>query len=192
MKLIHVTDTHLIHPGKTLHGLDPEVRFEACMEDIILNHSDADCLLITGDLADKGEASAYELLAQSLKQYRVPAYLVLGNHDDREVFTKYFPRFEFDENGGLQGDFFRPQNEFVFDPFGGPDGFGPPPGGEFGDEMPPGMEGFAAMGDFFGDFMGPEGGPGDGMGPEGGPGAADAMRAFFNPNSDGRDNFAIN
>ena len=46
MKLIHVTDTHLIHPGKTLHGLDPEVRFEACMEDIILNHSDADCLLI--------------------------------------------------------------------------------------------------------------------------------------------------
>ena len=47
MKLIHVTDTHLIHPGKTLHGLDPEDRFEACMEDIILNHSDADCLLIT-------------------------------------------------------------------------------------------------------------------------------------------------
>ena len=87
MKLIHVTDTHLIHPGKTLHGLDPEVRFEACMEDIILNHSDADCLLITGDLADKGEASAYELMAKSLKQYPVPAYLVVGNHDDREVFA---------------------------------------------------------------------------------------------------------
>ena len=78
MKLIHVTDTHLIHQGKTLHGLDPEVRFEACMKDIILNHSDAACLLITGDLADKGEASAYKLMAQSLIQYPVPAYLVLG------------------------------------------------------------------------------------------------------------------
>ena len=78
MKLIHVTDTHLIHPGKTLHGLDPEFRFEACMKDIILNHSDADCLLITGDLADKGEASAYELMAKSLKQYPVPATWCLG------------------------------------------------------------------------------------------------------------------
>ena len=113
MKLIHVTDTHLIHPGKTLHGLDPEVRFEACMEDIILNHSDADCLLITGDLADKGEASAYELMAKSLKQYPVPAYLVLGNHDDREVFVKYFPRIELDENGFVQYEVKTPEGIFL-------------------------------------------------------------------------------
>ena len=113
MKLIHVTDTHLIHPGKTLHGLDPEVRFEACMEDIILNHSDADCLLITGDLADKGEASAYELMAKSLNQYPVPAYLVLGNHDDREVFAKYFPRIELDENGFVQYEVNTPEGIFL-------------------------------------------------------------------------------
>ena len=113
MKLIHVTDTHLIHPGKTLHGLDPEVRFEACMEDIILNHSDADYLLITGDLADKGEVSAYELLEKSLKQYPVPAHLVLGNHDDREVFTKFFPRIELDENGFVQYEVNTPGGIFL-------------------------------------------------------------------------------
>ena len=89
------------------------------------------------------------------------------------------PVFEFGEDGGLEGDFFRPQNEFVFDPFGGPGGFGPPEGGF--DDMP-GGEGFAAMGEFFQDFMGPEGA--EGMGPDG-PGLAAGARNFFNPNSEG-------
>ncbi len=73
MKIIHVTDTHLISPGETLHELDPEGRFEACMEDIILTHSDAECIVITGDLADKGESVAYEVLQKLLYQYHVPA-----------------------------------------------------------------------------------------------------------------------
>ena len=46
----------------------------------------------------------------------------------------------------------------------------------------PGGEGFAAMGEFFQDFMGPEGA--EGMGPDG-PGLAAGARNFFNPNSEG-------
>ena len=96
------------------------------------------------------------------------------------------PVFEFNDDGSLEGDFFKPQNEFVFDPFGGPDGFGLPPEG-FEDGMaPPGMEGFAAMGDFFQDFMGPEGEMGEpGMGPDGPGGLKAGAREFFNANSEG-------
>ena len=70
------------------------------MEDIILNHSDADCLLITGDLADKGSI-AYELMAKSLKQYPVPAYLVLGIMMTGRC-SQIFSSIELDENGFVQ------------------------------------------------------------------------------------------
>ena len=38
---------------------------------------------------------------------------MLGNHDDREVFTKYFPRIELDENGFVQYEVKTPEGIFL-------------------------------------------------------------------------------
>ena len=62
MKLIHLTDLHLMPPGELLWGLDPFARFDAALVDIAAHHADADLCVITGDLTEKGDVAAYELL----------------------------------------------------------------------------------------------------------------------------------
>ena len=46
MKLIHITDLHLMPPGGTLWGLDPFARLDAALNDIAAHHDRhaANCL----------------------------------------------------------------------------------------------------------------------------------------------------
>ncbi|HCV33809.1 MAG TPA: hypothetical protein DGF10_04010, partial [Acidimicrobiaceae bacterium] len=85
------------------------------------------------------------------------------------------PTFEFNEEGGLKGDFFAPQQAFSLSAPAGP-------GGEPGDAE----AGFAPspLGEFFGEFLGPEGEP-TAEGPTGGPGLVEGVQAFFDPNQEG-------
>jgi len=94
IKLIHLTDTHLVKPGKLLHGLDPESRFVACMDSISQHHHDAECCVITGDIADHDCDEAYVLFAEQIRQCPIPCYPLLGNHDDRQKFLQHFPMIE--------------------------------------------------------------------------------------------------
>ena len=41
MKLIHITDLHLMPPGELLWGLDPFARLDAALTDIAAHHADA-------------------------------------------------------------------------------------------------------------------------------------------------------
>ena len=41
MKIIQITDTHLMPRGATLHKLNPCERLDACIDNIIEYHSDA-------------------------------------------------------------------------------------------------------------------------------------------------------
>ncbi|PSJ60846.1 phosphodiesterase [Pseudaminobacter soli (ex Li et al. 2025)] len=101
MKLIQVTDLHLVNPGEKHFGLDPLARLEACIADINRNHADADLVVFSGDLTDRGEAIAYEALKQRLATLVPPYRLMIGNHDDRAVFLEAFPEAA-DENGFIQ------------------------------------------------------------------------------------------
>ena len=58
MKLLHITDPHLVTPGELLYGTDPYDRLSACIDDALANHSDAALCVITGDLAHRGEPAA--------------------------------------------------------------------------------------------------------------------------------------
>lgn len=102
MKIIQITDTHFVSPGNTLHGLDPRKRLNACIDDLNAHHSDAELCIITGDLADCGDRSAYEDLEQSLSQLRIPVRLMIGNHDDRGTFKDVFHEVACDEHGFVQ------------------------------------------------------------------------------------------
>ena len=100
MKLIHLTDLHLMPPGQTLWGLDPFARLDAALTDIAAHHADADLCVITGDLAEKGDVAANEMLRDRLKRFPLETHLLLGNHDDRANYLKVFGGA--DANGHVQ------------------------------------------------------------------------------------------
>ncbi|MBB4388540.1 3',5'-cyclic AMP phosphodiesterase CpdA [Rhizobium leguminosarum] len=102
MKLIHLTDLHLVPPGAMLFGFDPADRLRETINRINRDHADAELCVVTGDLTDEGDAAAYDLLRDVLQELRVPTRLLLGNHDHRGHFLKAFPDEPCDENGFVQ------------------------------------------------------------------------------------------
>jgi Icc protein len=90
-KLIHLTDPHLVPPGEPLYGLDPLARLRAALAEVNRAHADANLVLITGDLTDRGEPPAYCGLRAALAGLAVPHALLMGNHDRRDAFLDVFP-----------------------------------------------------------------------------------------------------
>jgi 3',5'-cyclic AMP phosphodiesterase CpdA len=102
MKFIHLTDTHLVTPGDKLHNLDPAERLSRCLDDIRRHHGDAECCVITGDLADRGEDSAYQFLSAQISRLGMKCHLLLGNHDHRENYLRCFADTTVDDHGFVQ------------------------------------------------------------------------------------------
>jgi Icc protein len=102
MKILHLTDIHLVPSGQLLFGLDPAQRLRSCIACINKAHADADLCVVTGDIADRGETEAYRLLDDILADLNVPVRLLLGNHDRRASFRAAFPDQPVDDNGFVQ------------------------------------------------------------------------------------------
>ena len=102
MKIVQISDIHLGAPGEEINGCHPSERLLSCFEDIVAWHSDAEFCVITGDLTEFAEPAAYEFLKSTLKDFPLPCYLMLGNHDDRGVFQSVFDDYFQDENGYVQ------------------------------------------------------------------------------------------
>lgn len=116
MKIIQISDIHLVAPGAQVKGLDPSRRLAAVLEDIAEHHDDADLLVLTGDLADAGEPAAYVELGRLMANMPIPARFLLGNHDSRRQFRAVFPTALTDENGFLQSSLQGPDGlgDFLF------------------------------------------------------------------------------
>ncbi|NKQ40206.1 MAG: phosphodiesterase [Sulfurovum sp.] len=94
MKIIHLTDTHLLETqGDNLYGLNPAYRLKRALKSIGRLHKDADCIVITGDLVNEPSIKAYRVLQELLEESKIPVYLLVGNHDSRQQFGKHFPDF---------------------------------------------------------------------------------------------------
>jgi Icc protein len=102
MKLIHLSDLHLVAPGEHLFGEDPAGRLRSCIDNINQHHADADLCVITGDLTHEGALAAYQVLAECLDALIPPVRLLMGNHDDRDAFRKVFPHLPVDAHGFVQ------------------------------------------------------------------------------------------
>ncbi|MFB9947554.1 phosphodiesterase [Rhizobium puerariae] len=114
MKIIQITDIHLMPADETLFDNDPGARLAACLSDIRRNHPDADLCVITGDLAHHGQEQSYVRLRQALEGFPVPVRLLIGNHDDRTQFRRVFPDIEVDEHGFVQSVLDNEEGCFLF------------------------------------------------------------------------------
>lgn len=91
LKFVILSDLHIVPEGKLSHGLCTTTRFEQSITYVNEHHSDAEFVILAGDLADHGEVAAYERFAASLAKLGPKPILTLGNHDDRANFLGLFP-----------------------------------------------------------------------------------------------------
>ena len=99
LKLIVVSDLHIVPDGMLSHGLDTTDRLNQCIEFINDFHDDVDFVVFGGDLADHGEVKAYQRLKETYGSLKSPSYLTLGNHDKSENFLEIFGQIQSTETG---------------------------------------------------------------------------------------------
>lgn len=114
MKFLQLTDTHFVPPGKELYGRNPRRALDAAVADINAHHGDAELLVVTGDLTHWGEPDAFANLAEALAPLAMPVELLIGNHDARDVFARYFPDQGRDAGGFVQSVRETSAGPFVF------------------------------------------------------------------------------
>lgn len=112
MKFIHLTGTHVIGEGD-LYGQDPAARLRAAVASINADHSDAEFVVLTGDMTHWGDAAAYARFSREIRELDMPLHLMVGNHDDTQAFGEAFPETPRDENGFVQSGFDTPFGRFV-------------------------------------------------------------------------------
>ena len=100
MKIVHVSDIHL--QEDPILGTDPVGEWEACFSHVERHHGDADLVVVTGDLAHRGETCAYRRLRERLEASPLAPRLMVGNHDDRDAFLAVFPGTPTDASGFVQ------------------------------------------------------------------------------------------
>jgi 3',5'-cyclic AMP phosphodiesterase CpdA len=94
-KLIWLTDLHLVEPGRDWPaGVDPLKGLRNCLEEIRTRHSDAERVVVSGDLIQLRNVGAYPLLRAELEAMQLPYRLLVGNHDDRGALLDAFPEVE--------------------------------------------------------------------------------------------------
>ncbi|MBC7441527.1 MAG: phosphodiesterase [Ramlibacter sp.] len=89
--LLHLSDTHLLADGGRLYDrVDSTAHLAQLFAEVEASSGRPDAIIITGDLADKGESDAYAALRGIVEPAaaRLGARViwVMGNHDDRAAF----------------------------------------------------------------------------------------------------------
>ncbi|WP_240705162.1 phosphodiesterase [Pacificoceanicola onchidii] len=112
VKIIHLTDTHLVGFG-TVHGADPAARLAGAVASINAEHGDAAHVIVTGDLTENGEAAAYARFAEEIAKLTMPVHLMLGNHDNPDAFRQIFPTAPCDDTGFTQSAIDTPQGRLL-------------------------------------------------------------------------------
>ena len=90
LKVLQVTDLHLqAGPTTAMQGVVIEQRWHSVVNHIQAHHSDADLLVLTGDLVHHSGPVAYQRLVKQLDELNLPAVWLPGNHDDPEQMRQY-------------------------------------------------------------------------------------------------------
>ena len=85
--LVQLSDPHI---GATWADGDPVAGLRAAVESVRRLPDAPDAVLMSGDLADNAADAEYELVHELLGQLGAPAYVLPGNHDDRDALRRHF------------------------------------------------------------------------------------------------------
>jgi Icc protein len=90
VQVLQFTDLHLVsETQKELWGVNTYQNFIAALAYGMDFYSNADLLLITGDLVHEPEAASYRLLYEWLSTLELPVYRLPGNHDDMSMMKTF-------------------------------------------------------------------------------------------------------
>ncbi|WP_051441919.1 phosphodiesterase [Arthrobacter sp. H14] len=89
--ILHMTDTHLLGNPGPLHGaVDSERRLQQLFGQLEASGARPEAIVLTGDLADKGELDAYarlrSIVEPAAEKLGAKTIWAMGNHDDRANF----------------------------------------------------------------------------------------------------------
>jgi 3',5'-cyclic-AMP phosphodiesterase len=92
--LLHLSDTHLLAGDARLYGrVDSGAHLRELFEQIEDSEGRPEAIIFTGDLADRGEAGAYERLREIVEpaaaRLGADVIWVMGNHDERAAFRSH-------------------------------------------------------------------------------------------------------
>lgn len=85
--LVQLSDPHI---GATWTENDPAAGLEAAIDGVLALGTSPDAVLVTGDLADHAADEEYELVRELLGRIDATAYVLPGNHDDRDALHRHF------------------------------------------------------------------------------------------------------
>lgn len=92
MKIIQISDTHLLADTNGLFmDIEPYKTLKAVLRCIQQGHSDAEAIIVTGDLSQDESLASYQHLKQLLLETQLPFYWLNGNHDDSVKMRKAAP-----------------------------------------------------------------------------------------------------
>jgi Icc protein len=113
MKFIHLSDIHFLAGSISNHEIDPSMRLDAAVNSICRHFSDAEFCMLTGDLADKGEAEAYRDVKAILDRLPFPWHPLMGNHDNRSQARTEIGDLPWHKDGFLQYDLENDVGHFI-------------------------------------------------------------------------------
>ncbi|MBL4806785.1 MAG: metallophosphoesterase [Rhodobacteraceae bacterium] len=103
LKLIVMSDIHLLPKGEVARGLDTAPRFVTAIQSVNTLHNDADLCVFAGDITEKSDVAAYALFDEIRAGNDSPQRVMLGNHDDRNIYLENATNPMLDENNFVEG-----------------------------------------------------------------------------------------
>lgn len=103
LKIIVMSDLHLLPPGETKFGLDTAERLGKAISDVREFYDDADLCVYAGDIADSGQAASYAQFEKIRENTPMKSRVMVGNHDDRQTYLENAVDPMVDKNGFVQG-----------------------------------------------------------------------------------------
>ncbi|WP_116947356.1 phosphodiesterase [Jiangella endophytica] len=91
--LVHLSDTHFLADREALFGrVDTDHALAQGLERLTQEVERADAIVVTGDIADRGEPGAYDRVAAAVRpaaeRLGAEVLWVMGNHDERPAFAE--------------------------------------------------------------------------------------------------------
>ena len=89
----HLSDTHFLAEGAPLYGVvDTIARLDQALARLEERGGRVDAIVVTGDVADRGEEDAYRRVKAAVDplgvRFGCPVVWVMGNHDERSAFRR--------------------------------------------------------------------------------------------------------